>query len=173
MPRANCGVRIGVAVKMFHRLSLLLLLPALVSAAPARKDSGQIRERRLAYSAAIEARQPDLMRRFLAEDMVQLSSTTEVVAGRETVIQSYSEHEFRNPAFVAYERTPDTVAISDNGRFAIERGHWRGRIRLPGGKITGNSGLYQAGWIKREGVWLIRTESYVRLHCADENDCPK
>ena len=150
-----------------------MLFPALVSAAPTRKDSGQIRDRRLAYSAAIEARQPDVMRRFLAEDMVQLSSTAEVIAGRESVIQSYSEHEFRNPAFVAYERTPDTVAISDNGRFAIERGHWRGRIRPPGGKITGNSGLYQAGWIKREGVWLIRTESYVRLHCADENDCPK
>lgn len=158
---------------MLHRLALLLLLPAIVSAAPARKDSDQIRERRLAYTAAIEARQPDVMRRFLAEDMVQLSSTAEVIAGRETVIQSYSEHEFRNPAFVAYERTPDTVAISDNGRFAIERGHWRGQFRLPNGRISGNSGLYQAGWIKREGVWLIRTESYVRLHCADEKDCPR
>ena len=158
---------------MFHRLALVLLLPALVGAAPARKDSGQIRERRLAYTAAIEARQPNVMRRFLAEDMVQLSSTAEVIAGSENVIKSYSEHEFHNPAFVAYERTPDTVAISDNGRFATERGHWRGRFRLPDGRITGNNGLYQAGWIKRAGVWLIRTESYVRLHCADENDCPR
>ena len=158
---------------MLERGGLLLLVPVLLSAAPARNDSGQIRERRLAYTAAIQARQPDLMRRFLAEDMVQLSSNGEVIAGRETVVQSYSEHEFRNPAFIVYERTPDTVAISDNGRFAIERGHWRGRFRLPSGRITGNSGLYQAGWIKRGGVWLIRTESYVRLHCADENDCPK
>ena len=44
---------------------------------------------------------------------------------------------------------------------------------LADGKVNGNTGLYQAGWIKRQGVWLIRTESYVRLHCADENDCPK
>ena len=158
---------------MIHRLALLLFLPTLVGAAPGQKDSGQIRERRLAYSAAIEARQPNVMQRFLAEDMVQLSSTAEVIAGRERVIQSYSEHEFRNPVFVAYERTPDTVAISANGRFAVERGHWRGRMRRPGGKITGNSGLYQAGWIKRGGLWLIRTESYVRLHCANENDCPR
>jgi ketosteroid isomerase-like protein len=158
---------------MFHRLALLLLLPALVGAAPASKDSDHIRERRLAYTAAIQARQPDLMRRFLAEDMVQLSSNGEVIAGRETVVQSYSEHEFRNPVFIVYERTPDTVALSDNGRFAVERGHWRGRFRLPGGRITGNSGLYQAGWIKRQGVWLIRTESYVRLHCANQSDCPK
>ena len=154
-------------------MGLLLLIPVLLSAAPARNDSGQIRERRLAYTAAIQSRQPDLMRRFLAEDMVQLSSNGEVIAGRDTVVQSYSVHEFRNPAFIVYERTPDTVAISDNGRFAIERGHWQGRFRLPSGRTTGNSGLYQAGWIKRGGVWLIRTESYVRLHCADENDCPK
>lgn len=162
-----------MAVEIFHRFALLLLLPALVGAAPAPKDSRQIRERRMAYTVAIQARQPELMRRFLAEDMVQLSSNGEVIAGRETVVQSYAAHEFRNPAFIVYERTPDKVAISDNGRFAVERGHWRGRFRLPGGKITGNTGLYQAGWIKREGAWLIRTESYVRLHCSDENDCPK
>ena len=157
---------------MLHRLALLLLVSALAGAAPAGNDRGQIRERRLAYTAAIEARQPEMMRRFLAEDMVQLSSNGEVIAGREAVIQSYSEHEFRNPTFILYERTPDTVAISYNGRFAVERGHWRGRFRLPGGKTAGNSGLYQAGWIKRQGNWLIRTESYVRLHCADGNDCP-
>ena len=66
-----------------------------------------------------------------------------------------------------------TVAISDNGRFAVERGHWRGRFHQADGGIAGNSGLHQAGWIKRGGVWLIRTESYIRLHCLSESDCPK
>lgn len=158
---------------MLNQLALLLVLPAVVGSTPTRKDSDQIREQRVAYTTAIKARQPEAMRRFLAQDMVQLSSTAAFVAGRATVIKSYSENEFRNPAFVAYERVPDTVTISDNGRFAVERGHWQGRFRMPGGKITGNSGLYQAGWIKRDGVWLIRTESYVRLRCGDENDCPK
>lgn len=144
-----------------------------ISTAAARDDKGQIRERRLAYTAAIQSRRPDLMAGFITEDMVQLSSNGDMVVGGKEVIKSYSEHEFRNPDFVVYERTPDTVTISDNGRFGVERGHWRGRFRVPGGGVTGNAGLYQAGWIKRGGIWLVRTESYVRLHCANENDCPK
>ena len=88
------------------------------------------------------------MANFIAEDMVQLSSNGDMVVGGKEIIKSYSEHEFRNPDFVSYERTPDTVSISDNGRFGVERGHWRGRFRVTGGAVTGNAGLYQAGWIK-------------------------
>lgn len=155
---------------------VLLTIPAgalLASARPVATDRDQVRERRAAYSADIEERRPDLMRRFLAREMVQLSSDGEAAIGREVVLKSYSGLEFRDPNFIAYERIPDTIYISDNGRFAVERGHWRGRFRQPNGGVTGNSGLYQAGWIKRDGTWLIRTESYVRLHCADEKDCPK
>jgi len=152
----------------------LLIIPAifLIGATPVRNGFDQIRERRLAYTEAIHARRPDLMRGFLARDMVQLSSDGEITIGRDAVVQAYSNREFRDPSFIVYERLPDTVDISDNGRFAVERGHWRGQFHRAGGKITGNSGLYQSGWIKRDGVWWIRTESYVRLRCANEKDCP-
>lgn len=146
---------------------------SVAAAAPASNGVRLIRERRLAYTAAIKARRPDLMHNFIAPEMVQLSSNGETMIGRDAVVQSYSEVEFRDPAFIVYERTPDAITISDNGRFAAERGHWRGRFRLPGGRIGGNSGLYQAGWIKRDGRWWIRTESYVRLHCSNEKDCPR
>jgi hypothetical protein len=155
---------------------VLAIIPAaalLAAAAPISTDSAQVRERRLAYTAAIQARRPDLMRSFLATEIVQLSSNGEFESGRDAVMLSYSQHEFLDPSFIVYERIPDTIAISDNGRFAVERGHWRGRFHQPNGGITGNSGLYQAGWIKRDGTWFIRTESYVRLHCADEKDCPR
>jgi len=155
---------------------VLVIVPVaalLASAGPILTDRDQIRERRLAYTAAIQARRPDLMRSFLAPEMVQLSSNGEFQSGRDATVLTYSKHEFRDPGFIVYERIPDTIDISDNGRFAVERGHWRGRFRQPNGGITGNSGLYQAGWIKRGGTWLIRTESYVRLHCAEEKDCPR
>ena len=153
---------------------LLILLAAFVlGAAKPPKDADQVRDRRLAYTKAIMAREPSEMREFLTEDMVQLSSNAQTTSGRDAVIQAYTDTEFRNPSFIVYERKPDTVVISENRRFAVERGHWQGRFRQPDGTVTGNSGLYQAGWIKREGAWLIRTESYVRLHCSDENDCPK
>lgn len=157
-------------------LLVLLIIPAagvFASAGSPSPDRQQVRERRLAYTAAIEARRPDLMRNFLAPEMVQLSSNGESEIGRDAVVLTYAKHEFLDPTFVVYERIPDTIDISENRRFAVERGHWRGRFRKPDGGFTGNSGLYQAGWIKRDGTWLIRTESYIRLHCADEKDCPK
>ena len=146
---------------------------SLVSAAHPSDDTNPLRARRLAYSAAIEARRADLMRNFIASDMVQLSSNSDTTSGADAVVQSYSTHEFTDPTFIAYQRTPDTITISDNQRFAAERGHWRGRYRFPNGSISGNSGLYQAGWMKRAGTSWIRTESYVRLHCVNEKDCPK
>lgn len=151
----------------------VLFAAFVLGAAKPPKDADQIRDRRLAYTAVIMARQSSAMREFLAEDMVQLSSNGQSIIGRDAVIQSYADTEFRNPRFIVYERTPDTIVISENRRFASERGHWRGRFRQPDGTITGNSGLYQAGWIKRDSTWMIRTESYVRLHCSDENECPK
>ena len=152
---------------------LILFAAVFMGATKPATDADTIKDRRLAYSAAIKARQPAAMRDYLTEDMVQLSSNGQAVIGRDALIQSYADTEFRNPLFISYERKPDKVVISGNGRFGVERGHWRGHFRQPDGTITGNTGLYQAGWIKREGVWLIRTESYVRLHCANENDCPK
>jgi len=168
-------VRLARARKRSWTAALLgLAATALVTAAPAAvDDTNQLRARRLAYSAAIEARRADLMRSFIAPDMVQLSSSGDTAIGADAIVQSYSTQEFKDPAFIGYQRIPDTIIIGDNHRFAVERGHWRGKFRLPNGSIIGNSGLYQAGWIKRSGIWWIRTESYVRLHCANEKDCPK
>lgn len=155
---------------------LLVIVPAaalLASAASPITDRQQVRDRRLAYTAAIQARRPDLMRGYLAPEMVQLSRNGDTQIGRDAVVLTYTQHEFLDSSFIVYDRNPDTVDISENGRFAVERGHWRGRFRRRDRSVTGNSGLYQASWIKRDGTWLIRTESYVRLHCADESDCPR
>lgn len=136
----------------FFACLLFLFATVLMGATRPATDIDTTKDRRLAYTAAIKARQPAAMREFLAEDMVQLSSNGQSVIGRDAVIQGYSDNEFRNPQFIVYERKPDRVVISDNGRFGVERGHWRGHFRQPDGTITGNTGLYQAGWIKREGV---------------------
>ena len=93
----------------------LLILSAafVVGAAKPPKDTDKIRDRRLAYTAAIMARQPSAMREFLADDMVQLSSIGQATIGRDAVIQGYENTEFRNPHFIAYDRMPDTVVVSD------------------------------------------------------------
>jgi ketosteroid isomerase-like protein len=136
-------------------------------------EAEAVRARRAAYVAAMQARRADLIGDFLAPEMVQLASSGAMEVGRDAVVKSYAETEFKDPAFLVYERVPDTIEISENGRFAVERGHWRALSRRDGKIVTGNSGLYQAGWIKRDGVWRVRTESYTRLRCASEDDCPR
>src|SRR5215212_2269504 len=133
-------------------LSLMPAAALLTSAALPSADRHQVRERRLAYTAAIEGRRPDLMRSYLAPEMVQLSSNGESYIGQDAVVLTYSKHEFLDPRFIVYDRIPDTIDISENGRFAVERGHWTGHFRQTDGSVTGNSGLYQAGWIKRDGT---------------------
>lgn len=136
-------------------------------------EADAVRARRAAYVAAMQARRADLIGDFLAPEMVQLASSGAMRVGREAIVKDYADVEFRNPDFIVYDRVPDEIHISDNGRFATERGHWRALFRRNGETVSGNNGLYQAGWIKRDGQWFIRTESYVRLHCADEGECPK
>lgn len=146
--------------------------PAAAPAAARDAEAAVVRARRLAYNHAIADRSAAAMAGFLVPGMVQLSSNGAITIGAENVRKIYVGDEFLNPAFIAYDRQPDRIAISANGRFAIERGHWRGRFRDGKGGETGNTGLYQAVWIKQDGIWRIRTESYGRLTCANESDCP-
>lgn len=79
---------------------VLLTIPAgalLASARPVATDRDQVRERRAAYSADIEERRPDLMRRFLAREMVQLSSDGEAAIGREVVLKSIPDLSSETP----------------------------------------------------------------------------
>jgi ketosteroid isomerase-like protein len=164
-----------------HLLALALAalaVPAGAAPPPPRPPASEsaeaqtVRARRLAYNKAIADRSAEAMAGFLTPGFVQLSSNGAITIGSDQVRARYAKEEFNNPAFIEYDRQPDTVAISANSRFAIERGHWRGRFRDGKGGETGNTGLYQAVWIKQDGVWRVRTESYGRLTCASESDCP-
>ncbi len=169
---------------MLPRLALTLLCAAMAApmlAAPAQPsaqsaaqdaEAGAVRARRLAYNRAIADRSAEAMAGFLTPGFVELASNGAITIGSDKVRARYADDQFKNPAFIEFDRQPDTVAISANGRFAIERGHWRGRFRDGKGGETGNTGLYQAVWIKQDGVWRVRSESYGRLTCASESECP-
>jgi ketosteroid isomerase-like protein len=134
-------------------------------------DADTIRKQRLAYNGAIQARNPAAMADFLAPEMVELTSTGALNSTAATVIKDYENVEFKDPQFIAYDRWPDSIEVSADGRFAVERGDWHGRFKDDKGAVSGNGGRYQAGWIKRDGQWKIRTEGYVKLTCAKADDC--
>jgi ketosteroid isomerase-like protein len=154
-------------------LGLISAAPLAYAQSEAQRPADEkiIRQLRLDYNAAIAARDPKAMAKFCAPEMAEMASTGEVNLPASKVIADYINVEFKDPTFIGYERLTDTVEISPNGRFAVERGHWRGRFKSASGAETGSQGLYQAGWIKRDGTWQVRSEAYVKLVCRDEGNC--
>lgn len=134
-------------------------------------DADAIRNLRIQYNQAIEARDAGSFEKFLSPTFVEMSAGGEVTRGAKAVADSYAAAEFRDKTFIAYDRRPDTIDIAPSGRFAVERGHWRARFREPGGSDVGGSGLYQAGWIRMDGGWRIQSEAYARLTCKTKPDC--
>jgi hypothetical protein len=51
-----------------------------------------------------------------------------LITGADAVIAAF-EAQFRDPAFVTYERTPERVEIDDAGDRAAESGRWVGTWR--------------------------------------------
>ena len=76
-----------------------------------------------------------------------------MILGAETIVDAFAA-QFLEPEFVAYVRTPDTVAVDRNGSRAAETGSWTG---------NGMSGAYMACWRKVTGQWAIESELFVTL----------
>lgn len=72
-----------------------------------------------------------------------------------------------NPATaVVFQREATSVTVSTNWPLAYEEGRWSGHV----GSATAKpimSGKYAAQWVKRDGRWLIRSEVFVAIDCAD------
>jgi ketosteroid isomerase-like protein len=134
-------------------------------------DTDTIRDLRLQYNHAIESRDANAFLKFLSPTFVEMISTCEVTQGASAVANSYASTEFKDPAFIAYDRQPDVIEVSQNGRYATDRGHWNARSRGADRKVVGGSGLYQAGWVRMDAEWRIHTEAYVQLTCPREPAC--
>jgi ketosteroid isomerase-like protein len=73
-----------------------------------------------------------------------------------------------NPATaIVYQREATSVSVSTNWPLAYEEGRWSGHVGTVDSKPV-LAGKYAAQWVKRNGTWLIRSEVFVALDCADE-----
>ena len=146
-----------------HLLWVLALLAGAASATPQGDEIAAIRARRLAYNQAIADRRADALPGFVVPGFVEVTSGGGITIGADKVRGSYAAVEFRDPAFITYERHTQSIAISANGSVAVERGRWIARYRTATTTEARASGLYQAGWVKQDGVWRVRTEIYGKL----------
>jgi ketosteroid isomerase-like protein len=72
-----------------------------------------------------------------------------------------------NPATaIVYQREATSVTVSSNWPLAYEEGRWSGHVGTADSKPI-LAGKYAAQWVKRNGEWLIRSEVFVAIDCAD------
>ncbi len=116
-----------------------------------------IRARRRLTNKLIAAHEAARLRPFFAPDVRVIVGDGALITGADAVIAAF-ETQFRDPAFIAYERTPEAVDIDSAGLRAAESGRWVGSW-----KTTRMAGVYLAAWRKVTGQWVIGSETFVTL----------
>jgi hypothetical protein len=112
-----------------------------------------IRTRRRLTNRLIAGREAQRLRPFFAADARLIPGGGGLILGADAIVDAFAR-QFREPGFVAYVRTPDTVQIDAAGETAAETGRWTG---------NGLGGAYMAAWRKAAGQWVIESELFVTL----------
>jgi len=112
-----------------------------------------IRARRRLTNKLIAAKEAARLRPFFVADARLIAGDGGVILGADAIVEAFAT-QFREPGFVAYVRTPETVEVDAAGNRAAETGRWTG---------AGISGVYMAAWRNVTGQWAIESELYVTL----------
>jgi hypothetical protein len=112
-----------------------------------------IRARRRLTNKLIASRDAARLRPFFVADARLITGDGGLILGADAIVAAFAA-QFREPGFVAYVRTPDTVELDQAGERAAETGRWTG---------GGVSGAYMAAWRKVVGQWTIESELFVTL----------
>jgi ketosteroid isomerase-like protein len=125
-------------------------------------DQNLIRDIRNASNQAIAAGDAANFAASLDEDFVVVTGNGSLLT-REAYIAAFAK-DFADPQSIRFERTVDSIEISDLVPLAAEHGHWAGRVL--GGPIL-FSGTYLAMWRRTERGWKLRSELFIALACKD------
>jgi ketosteroid isomerase-like protein len=117
-----------------------------------------IRAKRKLTNRLIAAHDAQRLRPHLTDDLVVVVGDGDLIQGADAVVAAFAG-QFADPAFIAYERSTETVELAADGCRAAETGRWVGRWK-GGIEMTG---AYMAAWRERRGQWLLERELYVTL----------
>jgi len=117
-----------------------------------------VRARRKLTNRLIAAREAARLRPFFDTGATLIAGDGELILGADAILAAF-DAQFREPGFVAYVRTTETVEVDTRGARAAERGRWIGAWR----GAPEVSGIYLATWKSVRGQWVIEAELYVTL----------
>jgi ketosteroid isomerase-like protein len=130
-------------------------------------DADAVKAARAAQTRALAENDLDRVVSYWTPDITIRRAMGQSVTGAEAA-RKVLEPSASGPT-VVYQREATFVEVSVNWPLAYEEGVWSahmGSASAPA--ILG--GRYSAQWVKRDGKWLIRSEVFVSLTCAD-NGC--
>ena len=117
--------------------------------------------RELSNTAFREHRVADIAA-CMTDDMVITTGEGNVIHGKDS-LQNYVKPLFERYKDLYFVRDAGIIKINESGDRAWESGTWKGlRPETPDWTTTG--GQYAAMWMKKNGVWKIRSELFVRLY---------
>ena len=173
-PQTRGFGRLGRPMKL-TRLLFLATGGAIVLPCVSFADSppAVVRALRRESNAAIAAHDVRRLRAVLDDAYLGIEGTSGTLdSGGESTARSYGEQEFRDPTFVTYRRTPESIVMAQSGKRIAETGHWVGIWRKPDGTMR-TAGIYLAVWIPSGTGWRLKSETFVTLSCTGSADCKK
>ena len=151
-------------------LSLLAIASAPMAASQTAQASDEtaIRLARSTQTKALAANDIDRVVSYWTSDITirrALGQTLTGVAEARKVLEPANAAGSTAPPII-YQRESVSVQASSNWPLAYEEGRWSGHVgSVDTPAILG--GRYSAQWVKRDGKWLIRSEVFVALTCAE------
>jgi len=148
---------------------LISALPmvAVAQAANTSPDEAAIREARLLQTQALAKNDLDTVVKYWDPAITIRRALGHPVDGAAAARKILEPSPTANPATaIVFQRESTSVTVSSNWPLAYEEGRWSGHVGSASAKPI-MSGKYAAQWVKRDGKWLIRSEVFVALDCAD------
>jgi ketosteroid isomerase-like protein len=161
-----------VEIKLKKILIASLIFLNLASSAWAQinmaAEEAAIRTARVVQTKAIADNDLDTVVRYWSPDITIRRAMGQPITGAVEARKVLEPTGSAAPAIV-YQREAIAIQVSSNWPLAYEEGRWSGHMgNAANAPIIG--GRYSAQWVKRDGKWLIRSEVFVALTCAD-NGC--
>lgn len=146
------------------KLFTLLLLATLTATAHAAPEQDAIKSARLRQNEAIVKHQTDAIASFWTDDVTICRGLGLQMAGKAAYKKLFTD-DVGSPDETIYQRIPSAIEVSPLWPLAFETGTWEGHLASATGPVV-ISGRYSAQWVKRDGLWLIRSEVFVALEGA-------
>lgn len=157
-----------------HPLHLTLVSTALAAALPVfaqtagvAADEAAIKEARRLQTQALARDDLDTVVKYWTPDITIRRALGHPVEGAAAARKLLEPSGTPNPATrIVYQREAVSVSASAKWPLAYEEGRWSGHLGSADSKPI-LAGRYAAQWVKRDGRWLIRSEVFVAIDCAD------